>query len=71
LAFLLAVAAEFRRAIAATHRYDRLRVAAHAPDEAAVSPARRTYLEFYHDGAQTRLERRAPRDRGRAGSQSS
>jgi hypothetical protein len=49
-AFVLAIAAEFRRAGAATRRYDQLRRMAHACDDPAASPARRIYLEFYSDG---------------------
>jgi hypothetical protein len=49
LAFVLAIATEFRRAAAATHRYERLQRMAHAGDDPAVSTARRIYIEFYSD----------------------
>jgi hypothetical protein len=50
LAFVLAIATEFRRAAAATHRYERLKRIATARDDPAVSTARRIYMEFYSDG---------------------
>jgi hypothetical protein len=50
LAFVLAIATEFRRAAAATHRYERLKRMARAADDPAASPARRIYIEFYSDG---------------------
>jgi hypothetical protein len=49
LAFVLAIATEFRRAAAATHRYERLQRMARAGDDPAVSTARRIYIEFYSD----------------------
>ena len=49
LAFVLAIATEFRRAAAATHRYERLQCMARARDDPAVSTARRIYMEFYSD----------------------
>ena len=49
LAFVLAIATEFRRAAAATHRYERLQSMARAGDDPAVSTARRIYIEFYSD----------------------
>ena len=45
LAFVLTVAAEFRRATAATARYKQLRRT--AADPPGASPARRVYMEFY------------------------
>jgi hypothetical protein len=48
-AYVLAVVAEFRRAVAATERYERLRLTARACDDADASPARRVYVEFYAD----------------------
>jgi hypothetical protein len=47
LAFVLAVAAEFRRATAAAERYEQLRRTARACDDPEASPARRVYVEFY------------------------
>lgn len=44
---VLALASEFRRAIAATSRYEQLKLERRASDDPAASPARRTYLEFY------------------------
>ena len=49
LAFVLAIATEFRRAVAAAHRYERLQRTAIAGDDPAVSTARRIYMEFYAD----------------------
>ena len=49
LAFVLAIATEFGRAVAAAHRYERLQRMARAPDDPAVSTARRIYMEFYAD----------------------
>jgi hypothetical protein len=49
LAFALAVAAEFRRAIAASERYEHLKRTARACDDPEASPARRVYMEFYRD----------------------
>jgi hypothetical protein len=49
LAFVLAVAAEFRRATAATERYEQLRRTVRACDDPAANPARRVYVEFYSD----------------------
>ena len=49
LAFVLAIATEFGRAAAAAHRYERLQRMARAPDDPAVSTARRIYVEFYAD----------------------
>jgi len=48
--FVLILAAEFRRAAAATHRYEQLKRMARARDEPAPDIARRIYLEFYADG---------------------
>ena len=45
LAFVLAVAAEFGRAVAATHRYEQLRRTCGDPELAA----RRIYIEFFSD----------------------
>jgi hypothetical protein len=49
LAFIVAVAAEFRRATAATKRYEQLRRTARACSDPEASPTRRVYLEFYSD----------------------
>jgi hypothetical protein len=49
LAFVLAIAEEFSRAAAATHRYDQLKHAARAHGEPAADIARRIYTEFYAD----------------------
>jgi hypothetical protein len=49
LAYVLAVVAEFRCAIAATERYEQLRPTPHACDDPDAKPARRIYLEFYAD----------------------
>jgi hypothetical protein len=46
-AFVLAVVAEFRRAVAAMERYEQLRYTARACDDPDASPARRVYVEFY------------------------
>jgi hypothetical protein len=46
-AFVLALAAEFRRATAAAGRYERLRCTAQAAGHPEASPARRVYAEFY------------------------
>jgi hypothetical protein len=49
-AFVLAVAAEFRRATAATELYQQLRcTTARGCDDPDAGPARRVYLEFYSD----------------------
>jgi hypothetical protein len=50
LAFVLAITTEFRRAVAATHRYERLNSTARAHDDLAASTARQIYIEFYSDG---------------------
>jgi hypothetical protein len=50
LAFVLAIATEFRRATAAVHRYERLKRMARAGDDPAASTARRIYMEFYSGG---------------------
>ena len=47
LAFVVAAAAEYRRATAAAERYEQLRGAARTCDDPEASPARRTYAEFY------------------------
>ena len=49
LAFVLAVASEFRRATAAAERYEQLKCTARASDAPETSPARRIYVEFYSD----------------------
>jgi hypothetical protein len=49
LAFTLAVAFEFGRAIAAASRYEQLRLRRRACDAPEADPARRVYLEFYSD----------------------
>jgi hypothetical protein len=48
-AFILAVALEFTRAIAAASRYEQLRLKRRACDDPEADPARRIYLEFYSD----------------------
>jgi hypothetical protein len=48
-AFVIAVAAEFRRAMAAAHRYEQLKRMARARDKPATDAARRIFLEFYSD----------------------
>jgi hypothetical protein len=48
LAFVRVIAAEFRCAIAAAHRYDQLKRMAGEFDPPA-SPSRRIYMEFYSD----------------------
>jgi hypothetical protein len=45
LAFVITIAAEFRRATAATVRYKQLRRT--AGDSPGASPARQVYIEFY------------------------
>jgi hypothetical protein len=50
LGFVRILAAEFKRAAAATHRYEQLKRMARAGDEPATDIARRIYLEFYADG---------------------
>jgi hypothetical protein len=47
--FVGAVAAEFRRAIAAARRYDQLKGQARARGNSAADPSRQVYLEFYSD----------------------
>jgi len=47
--FALAVIAEFRRAVAATERYEQLRYTARARNRPAANLARRIYTEFYAD----------------------
>jgi hypothetical protein len=49
LTLVLVIAEEFRRAAAATHRYDQLRHTARARGEPAADIARRIYVEFYAD----------------------
>jgi hypothetical protein len=49
LAFVLALASEFRRATAAAERYEQLKCTARASDDPETSPARRIYVEFYSD----------------------
>jgi hypothetical protein len=48
-AFILVVALEFRRAIAAASRYEQLRLKRRACDDPEAQPARRVFLEFYSD----------------------
>jgi hypothetical protein len=50
LAFVLVVAAEFSRAIAAAHRYDQLKTSSAPTWRPAANTARRIYMEFYSDG---------------------
>lgn len=49
LAYILAVVAELRRAIAAASRYEQLRLKRRASDDPDADPARRTFREFYSD----------------------
>jgi hypothetical protein len=49
LAFIRAVSFEFRRAMAAAHRYEELRLTTRACHEPDAYPARQVYLEFYSD----------------------
>ena len=49
LALGLAIVAEFRRAAAATHRYERLKYSARTSDDPAVDAARQIFVEFYSD----------------------
>jgi hypothetical protein len=44
---VLAIIAEFRRAIAATERYEQLRYSARASNDIDADAARRVYVEFY------------------------
>ena len=46
-AFVVVLAAEFRRAMAAARRYEELKDTAHGDDDPEAGPARRVYLEFY------------------------
>jgi hypothetical protein len=46
---VLAVVAEFAKAVAAGRRYEQLKWLALARDDPAASTARRIYLEFYSD----------------------
>jgi hypothetical protein len=46
-AYVLAIVAEFRRAVAATERYEQLRRTARSCPDA--NAARRVYVEFYAD----------------------
>jgi len=48
-AYVLAIVAEFRRAVAATERYEQLRGTAHPCDGPDANAARRIYVEFYAD----------------------
>jgi len=48
--FVLILAAEFKRAAAAKHRYEQLKRMARGRDKPATDIARRIYLEFYADG---------------------
>jgi hypothetical protein len=50
LAFVLVVAAEFSRAIAAARRYDQLKKRSAPTQRTAANIARRIYMEFYSDG---------------------
>jgi hypothetical protein len=49
LTFVFAIVEEFRRAAAATHRYDQIKHAGRARGEPAADIARRIYAEFYAD----------------------
>lgn len=46
---VLAVVAEFTKAVAAAHRYERLKHLALEGDDPAATSARRIYMEFYSD----------------------
>jgi hypothetical protein len=48
-AFLRAIAGEYRRAAAATHRYEQLKRKASARAHPVTHIARRIYVEFYSD----------------------
>lgn len=48
-AYMLAVAFELRRAVAAASRYEQLRLTRRACDNPDAYPAHRTFLEFYSD----------------------
>lgn len=47
IAFVLAIIAEFRRAVAAANRYEQARCTMHTCNDPDAGPARRVYLEFY------------------------
>jgi hypothetical protein len=49
LAFVLVVAAEFSRGLAATHRYEQLKKGSTPNRGPAADIARRIYMEFYSD----------------------
>jgi hypothetical protein len=49
-AFVLTIAAEHRRATAATQRYEELKRKSHQRDDPVADIARRIYAEFYSDG---------------------
>jgi hypothetical protein len=50
---VLVVVAEFTKAVAAAHRYERLKHLALESDHHTASNARRIYLEFYADRQQS------------------
>jgi hypothetical protein len=46
---VLVVVAEFKKAVVAAHRYERLKYLALKSNDAAATTARRIYMEFYSD----------------------
>jgi hypothetical protein len=46
---VLAFVVEFRKAVAATHRYEQLKRLAPESDDPAANTARRIFVEFYSD----------------------
>jgi hypothetical protein len=51
LALVRAIVPEWKRAVAATHRYEQLKRITRARDAPATDAARQIYMEFYSDGA--------------------
>jgi hypothetical protein len=49
LAFVLTIAAEYRRAVEAAQRYEQLKRMVRRRDEPKTDTARRIYMEFYSD----------------------
>jgi hypothetical protein len=50
---VLVILAEFTKAVAAAHRYERLKYLALEGDDPAATNARRVYMEFYADTYRT------------------
>jgi hypothetical protein len=50
LAFVLATAAEYRRAAAASYRYEELKRMSRPRNDPAANASRQIYAEFYSDG---------------------